>query len=276
MPKYNPIVIEKIVEKTGLSRPTIYRKINEAEHRLGVEGNTAALQVAIDHRVPIKRISTSQERTEVAKHRIRTASERVIIQNPPNGNKHQRPRKLASPEKKTNPKQVFLIHGRNSKLNSSINSFLRSISLQPVEFSSAIHSTIRKLKSGGNPYIGDILDVTFQRVKVLIVLFSPDDEVQLRKQLWSKSEKRIEKKLTPQARPNVIFEAGLAYGRYPEKTLFLAVGKTKQFSDIAGRHMLHLDNSTTKRRDFANRLAAMGCEVDLGGDDWESVGEFQA
>ena len=151
-----------------------------------------------------------------------------------------------------------------------MNSFLRSIGLQPIEFSSAIHGTIKKLKAGGNPFIGDILDVTFDRVKALIVLFSPDDEVQLRKHLWSKGEKKDEKKLLPQARPNVIFEAGLAFGRHQEKTLFISVGKIKPFSDIAGRHMLNLTNTSASRRDFAGRLRNMGCSIDLSGNDWEN------
>jgi len=35
----------------------------------------------------------------------------------------------------------------------------------------------------------------------------------------------------------VLFEAGLAMGRHPRKTVFVQVGKVKPFSDVGGRHM---------------------------------------
>ena len=194
MAKYNPVIIDKIIEKTGLAKPTVYRKISEAERLLGVEGNVAALYVATENRVAVKRISSSEERVAVSRYRNQAEGGRILARDAVTGNSRARPKKNVALPKTINPKQVFLIHGRNIKLNSSINGFLRAIGLQPVEFSSAIHGTIKKLKSGGNPYIGEILDVTFDRVKALIVLFSPDDEVQLRKHLWSKSEKKIEKK----------------------------------------------------------------------------------
>jgi predicted nucleotide-binding protein len=98
--------------------------------------------------------------------------------------------------------------------------------------------------------------------------------VQLRENLWSKKEKPLEKKPNFQARPNVIFEAGMALGRHPEKTIFVTVGKVKEFSDIAGKHMIFLDNSSRSRRQLAKRLESMGCPIELDGDDWESAGNF--
>jgi hypothetical protein len=36
----------------------------------------------------------------------------------------------------------------------------------------------------------------------------------------------------------VLFEAGLAMGRHPRKTVLVQVGKSKPFSDVDGRHMV--------------------------------------
>ena len=106
------------------------------------------------------------------------------------------------------------------------------------------------------------------------MLFTGDDEVRLRKPLHQKREKILERTLNFQARPNVLFEAGMAYAKHPEKTVFVTVGKVKEFSDIAGRHMMYLNNSTKSRRQLALRLKKLGCPVDLDGDDWENAGRF--
>ena len=170
---------------------------------------------------------------------------------------------------------IFIIHGRNSVLTESLRSFLRAINLKPMEFSTAIEETITHENKGGNPNIGSILNHVFGKAEVLIVLLSPDDEVQLTEELWTTREKVSEKKKQFQARPNVIFEAGMAYASRPEKTIFVTVGKVKEFSDIAGKHMMHLDNSSKSRRQLAKRLEKMGCAVELDGEDWEKAGTFK-
>lgn len=72
----------------------------------------------------------------------------------------------------------------------------------------------------------------------------------------------------PQPRPNVIFEAGLALGRHPGKTLLIQVGSIRGFSDIAGKHLVRLTDDVAKKKDVAARLGTVGCKVGLGGDDW--------
>nr|WP_283812911.1 TIR domain-containing protein [Bradyrhizobium rifense] len=79
------------------------------------------------------------------------------------------------------------------------------------------------------------------------------------------------------ARPNDsvrLFEAGLAMGRHAEKTVLVQVGKIKPFSDVAGRHIVKLSESTESRNDLANRLEKIGCKVDKVGRDWLKAGYF--
>ena len=73
---------------------------------------------------------------------------------------------------------------------------------------------------------------------------------------------------------NVIFEAGLALGKYPERTILVQVGALKPFSDIAGRHFVRLRNSSKSRQELAQRLKLAGCEVNLSGTDWHDAGLF--
>jgi len=57
------------------------------------------------------------------------------------------------------------------------------------------------------------LDAAFTAARAVVVLMSGDDEVQLREPLRAASDENFESVLTPQARPNVLFEAGMTRGR---------------------------------------------------------------
>jgi predicted nucleotide-binding protein len=127
-----------------------------------------------------------------------------------------------------------------------------------------------------NPYVGEILDDAMAKVKAVVVLFSPDDEARLKAEFQRKSDGRSERQLHGQPRANVLFEAGLALGRHPDKTILVEVGKLKKFSDIAGKHVVRLTNDHVTRNDLANRLEKLGCRVDRRGIDWTSAGDFRA
>jgi hypothetical protein len=110
--------------------------------------------------------------------------------------------------------------------------------------------------------------------KAVIVLLSPDDEVRLLPALWEKNENENEKITTLQARPNVLFEAGMAFGTHPDRTLLVEVGQVKAFSDVAGRHIVRLSNLSDRRNDIAERLKTSGCNVSTSGSDWLKTGDF--
>jgi len=167
------------------------------------------------------------------------------------------------------PKKVFVVHGRDSRLRNDFFSFLRSLGLQPIEWSEAL-----KLTQKATPYIGEALDSAFKSAQAVIVLLSPDDEVRLLPELWDSNESEIEKTISFQARPNVLFEAGMAFGTHQDRTLLVEVGQVKAFSDVAGRHIVRLSNAPDKRNDIAERLRTAGCEISTIGNDWLSTGNF--
>lgn len=168
------------------------------------------------------------------------------------------------------PWTVFVVHGRNEALRRSMFDFLRAIGLKPLEWSQAITAT-----GEASPYIGQVLDTAFSIAKAVVVLMTPDDMVCLRKQLQAQHDGDHEKKLTAQARPNVLFEAGMAMGRDPKRTILVQIGALRPFSDIGGRHVLHLNDTSERRHDLADRLQNAGCQVDLSGRDWHTVGSFK-
>ena len=59
----------------------------------------------------------------------------------------------------------------------------------------------------------DIIEKGFSKAQAFVVLMTPDDEARLREHLLADDDPVDEKELTPQVRPNVLFEAGMAVGR---------------------------------------------------------------
>lgn len=166
-------------------------------------------------------------------------------------------------------KKVFVVHGRDRRLRDDFFAFLRALDLDPIEWSEAL-----KLTGKATPYIGEALDSAFNNAQAVIVLLSPDDEVRLSPDLWKGQEEENEKEFKLQARPNVLFEAGRAFGTHPDRTLLIEVGQVKAFSDVAGRHVIRLSNSAEKRNEVAERLRTSGCNVKTSGSDWLKTGNF--
>ena len=167
-------------------------------------------------------------------------------------------------------REVFVVHGRNLADRDALFDFLRSIDLHPLEWSEAV-----RLTGKPSPYIGDILDTAFLHAQAVVVLFTPDDQARLHESLRGSNEPPHETELTGQARPNVLFEAGMAMGRSPDRTVLVEIGVLRPFSDIAGRHLIRIDNTSSRRQDLAHRLRAAGCPVNLEGTAWHKAGNFE-
>jgi predicted nucleotide-binding protein len=165
------------------------------------------------------------------------------------------------------PRKVFVIHGRNEPARKGLFTFLRAIGLEPIEWSQAIAMTRQ-----GSPYIGDVLNVAFGAAQAVVVLQTPDDVAHLHESLTYPGDPETSPQLQP--RPNVLFEAGMALARDENRTIIVELGQIKSFSDIHGRHVVRLDNSTTKRQDLAHRLRTAGCAVNLEGTDWHQEGDL--
>jgi len=176
--------------------------------------------------------------------------------------------------KSTSSRRVFVVHGRNENLRESMFNFLRALKLEPIEWNQAIEAT--RISS---PYIGDILGASFEQAQALLVMFSGDDEARLKESLRKTNDPPYEIQLTPQSRPNVIFEAGMAIGmaivKNQNRTILVQIGNLRPISDIAGRHITLLDNSAEKRRELATKLEVAGCKVDISGTDWLKAGNFE-
>lgn len=165
-----------------------------------------------------------------------------------------------------NPRNVMVVHGRDLSLRDDMFNLLRAWGLAPLEWSQLV-----SLVEEGSPYVGRILERAFEVAQAAVVLFSPDDEARLSARLRIDDEPD---NLKGQARPNVFFEAGLAFGRFPDKSILVEFGDLRAATDLAGRHVLRFDGSAERRHELAERLIVAGCPVDRSGSDWLRVGRF--
>jgi len=170
------------------------------------------------------------------------------------------------------PRTVFVVHGRNIEARNSMYTFLRSIGLIPINIPEAM-----RLTNSVTPYVGEILDKAFSLAQAVVVLMTPDDIGCLRKPFRKRDDNSYETELTPQARLNVIFEAGMAMGgAFRNRTIIVELGKLRQLSDLHGRFVVRLNNSIARREDLITRLENAGCDVDDSNNDWQEAGDFDS
>jgi predicted nucleotide-binding protein len=268
--KINPKLFTAIQSKTGLSRPQVYKRISQVAKDDFLSRPLAAIKLAADVGVTINRYASADELSQ-----LRQAGTPV---SPPNGRtvaatniaapKAKASAKGAS-ERKRSPNQVFVVCGRDRPAKDAMFTFLRAIGVKPIEWNSALAMTKKAA-----PYVGEILEAAFAKARGVVVLLTPDDLAQLRPDLLASTDKPYERTPTGQARPNVLFEAGMAFATHPGQTVMVQLGNVREFSDLAGRHVVHMSNEYAKRQELATKLKNAGCDVDTSGTDWASAGDF--
>jgi len=164
-----------------------------------------------------------------------------------------------------------VVHGRDCAISDSMFAFLRAVGLNPVEWGVAMGQTGKAM-----PHIADTLEAALAGVAAVVVVLTPDDNVVLKRRFHTKHDPDEEKRLTGQARPNVLFEGGMAFGRHPEKTIFVSVGKVKGFTDLGGFHVTRLSNTAAKRSELVGKLRTAGADVQTDGrTQWYTAGDFE-
>lgn len=272
MATINPTLLEKLASKLGVGNAALYKKIQSAANKYTLPRPEAALALAADLNINAHRFGTKEQWDRVAAARrggstISNASpmEASGSQSIVKARKGKQPKK---PKGKNNA--VFLVLGRDTKVNNAMKRFLRALSLQPIEWEQACAKTGKP-----NPYIGEILAKGFEMAAAIVVLMTPDDEARLKQEHLQSDDEDFESKLTGQPRPNVLFEAGYALAMYPLQTVLVQVGKLRGFSDIHGTHMARIGTGqAASRKTFVGRLKSAGLTVDDSGTEWLTEGDF--
>ncbi|MCK1515850.1 nucleotide-binding protein [Bradyrhizobium sp. 190] len=261
-----PKLLEKLVNVLGVTRRRVYRLIEEratANHFSSVLG---ALLLASENGVSIQRFA-SEDQLAILRGAPRAAPVQSAAEPAPSAKKSSPPPRRPLAIRTTKDNSIFVVHGRDAKLNEDMFGFLRAIGLNPKEWSQAI-----KDAKGANPNVGQVINNAMKQAQGVLVMFSPDEDAKLKSKFCGvKDKKKGLDKLDGQARPNVLFEAGLALGAHPDKTLLVQVGDTRDISDIAGMHLINLSDEPSSRKELAQRLATkLKFKVDMTGTSWLS------
>lgn len=166
-------------------------------------------------------------------------------------------------------RSVMVVHGRDRPARDAMFAFLRSVDLHPIEWERAVQAT-----ASGTPYTLDVVKKAFELARAVVVLFTPDDEAQLREHLRMSRDRPFESELTSQPRPNVLVEAGMALASHAARTILVEIGSIRPMSDLEGLNTVRMDNSAESRHRFVLRLQAVGLTPDTTGVDWLQEGDF--
>ena len=166
---------------------------------------------------------------------------------------------------------VFVVYGRNDLAQAAMFEFLTSLELEPLGWDQLLAAT-----GEASPYVGDVLAAGFPMAQAVVALLTPDDVARLQTAFQQPHDPIHETELTPQARPNVLFEAGMAFMSHPKSTVLVELGQLRPVSDLVGRHTIRLNESDEWRRSLIVRLQTAGCPVNLDGEHWKTAGDFSA
>ena len=237
MAQIPPKLLAKITKRFDVSKSRIYALIQETAQTHNLPIATASLIVARDAGISINRFATPEDWVLIRG----VHSPAIGIQQDPTSRVRAVPSSVSSrpnrggrsraPGKRKGNK-VWVVYGRDEHRRKSLFDLLRAVGLQPIEWNTALAATKK-----GSPHIAEVLDAGFRIAVATVVLFTPDDEAKLKGELIKRTDESYERRLTGQPRPNVLFEAGMAFGRHPDQTILVTVGRTRPISDLVGRQL---------------------------------------
>jgi predicted nucleotide-binding protein len=166
-------------------------------------------------------------------------------------------------------RRVFIVYGRDSTLAKRFHDLLRAVYLEPLEWEILVEAT-----RSAAPYLGQVVARAPHLAQATLVLLTPDDVVELHSDLFLDNDTPQERARSGQARPNVLFELGLALMAYPERTVVVEIGQMRPVADLAGLNVIRFDGSAPAIKKVLDRLKRAGCPVNDSGTDWLDPARF--
>lgn len=157
-----------------------------------------------------------------------------------------------SPFDTSSPARVFVIHGRDMAAVDELTRFLDRLGLEHTKF-----QEVDNLRA--NAFIADIVVDGIKNANVVIGLFTPDEVAAL----YDGAGQYMRESARWQARPNVLFEAGVAWGIGREKVILATLGAdVRLFSDVNGINIVRLDEESGPRSMVAKMENILGRKFD--------------
>jgi predicted nucleotide-binding protein len=166
-------------------------------------------------------------------------------------------------------RKVFVVYGRDTGLVDRFYDLLRAVDLRPLEW-----ETLVRAGGSATPQITEVVAAAPHLAQATLVLLTPDDIVELHSDFHRPDDLAHERGRMGQARPNVLFEMGLALMAYPKQTVIVEVGYLRPVSDLSGLVVTRFDGSVQSIRRVIGRLEVAGCVVDTSALDWLNPDRF--
>jgi predicted nucleotide-binding protein len=164
-------------------------------------------------------------------------------------------------------RNVFVVHGRDMEAAEALFGFLEALGLHPLGWETLVAAC-----GTASPYLRDVIVQGIAMAQAAVVLMTPDDTVWLHGDLHAPDEDAHEKLPAMQARPNVIFELGMALATYAERTIVLIAGKHRPMADLGGLNYIELTDEDKCLDKIRRRLMTARCQV--SGADWHARAWF--
>lgn len=260
-------------QRLGISERQLNRLIAAKEQEKLFPRDLATLALAAERNIAIRAYATAEDlailRGTSPAPAAASPTASTVVASP------ARPRRFSASSATTTARprrgrRVMVVHGRNEPLRKAMFAYLESLDLIPMDWNAGI-----KAAKLANPSVQEIVNALFDQATAVVVLLTPDDEARLLPEFHKPNDPTWETDLTPAARPNVLFEAGMAISSHPKQTVIVQVGHVRPFSDIIGSYITHMDGSINKRRELYIKLDNAGCAVVTDSDRWRKAGDFK-
>jgi predicted nucleotide-binding protein len=167
-----------------------------------------------------------------------------------------------------NVREVVVVHGCDAPRAAFFFELLRRLGVAPLAFDELIARA-----GAGSPSIRELIQAAFARAQAVLILFTGDDLANLRPDLLGPREAGAERAPSPQPRPHILFEAGVAVALQPERTIVVEVPPLRGLLNLDGVHLVRFATGAPEERtQLASRLRAAGCELDMAGNQWLNLG----
>jgi hypothetical protein len=196
----------------------------------------AAASLGQRRELAAKRLGISPDtfRTHRERRLIRALAEALMVQ--------AEQRQPSPVDRAPSSERVLLLQAGDPRLRDALRAFIHSVGLSPVELEHGLGGEVE-----ARPAL-DLLRGTMESASAIVVALHPGQ--------------------SDSPRQNIFFEMGMAMGIAPEKTLLVSTGRAPVPSDLAGWHVVELDNSPVSRNQLLRSLETLGCPVISNRLDW--------
>jgi predicted nucleotide-binding protein len=270
MADVHPGLAAKLTSQLHVGPRHVNRLIDGIVKELHLTRQQAAIVLASRRGINFSRFVTPEDLAAVRSSGGLTNATVAAVSPGIHGNPIAARLRLTARGRKQPSNSVFVVHGRNESVRRDLFEFLRDLGLNPIEWNVG-----KQLTRKASPHNAEVIAAILHKAAGALVLFCPEEDALLKREYWRSDDPLEERRTNGQPRPNVLYEAGMAFAAFPTSTVIVRVGQIRSFTDLAGVQIINLTGGTAAgRQTVASALKTAKLPVDTAGQDWIRPGGF--